>query len=59
MSGYAKVAELVSEVERLRELVRLHRRTKWGLDGLVDGAIGEVCDEDDRELYRAVLKETS
>ena len=44
-----------TEVRRLKELVRIHRRENWGLDGLIDGEIGEVFNHSDAQLYRSVL----
>lgn len=49
--------ELERENRRIRELVRIHRRAKWGLDGLMTNALGEVLDEEDRMLYESVFKD--
>lgn len=49
------VDDLQAEIKRLKELVRIHRRENWGLDGLVDGEIGEVYNHSDAQLYRSVL----
>ena len=52
--GHDERDEARAEVKRLRELVRLHRRACWGLDGL-GAELGEVHNDHDAVLYHAVF----
>ena len=45
-----------AELRRLRELVRMHRQSNWGIEDPGETErLGMVLDDDDATLYRSVL----